>query len=145
MQERNMRRLCLAMAMFILLFGVCFECMRADSSVHDVFLHSSQRTEISRAVQKQTAGKEIASENISLKNIEPGFHNGIQQQPDDSEDEAAEQKVWAKYLNDAILASNKSFYSQSRQISLSSRDQRKCATSCLHESDGKKRKLAEAA
>ena len=139
MQERNVRRLCLAMAMFILLFGLCFECMRADSSVHDVYLHSSQRTEISRA------GKEICSEHISLKNMEPGFHNGIQQQPDDSENEAVEQKVWAKYLDDAILASNKSFYSQSRQISLSSGDQRKCATSCLHESDGKKRKLAEAA
>ena len=114
MQERNVRRLCLAMAMFILLFGLCFECMRADSSVHDVYLHSSQRTEISRVVQKQTAGKEICSEHISLKNMEPGFHNGIQQQPDDSENEAAKQKVWAKYLDDAILASNKSFYSQSR-------------------------------
>ena len=98
MQERNVRRLCLAMAMFILLFGLCFECMRADSSVHDVYLHSSQRTEISRVVQKQTAGKEICSEHISLKNMEPGFHNGIQQQPDDSENEQPNrrsgQSIW---------------------------------------------------
>ncbi len=145
MQERKTRRLCLAMAMFILLFGMCFECMRAGSSVQDVYLHSSQKMEIGRTVQAQTTGNEISSENTSLKNIAPGFHNGIQQQPDDSEDEASEQKVWAEYLDDVILASNKSFYSQSRQISLSSGDQRECATSCLHESDGKKRKLAEAA
>lgn len=145
MQERKTRRLCLAMAMFILLFGMCFECMRADSSVHDVYLHSSQRTEIGRAARTQTTGNEISSENTSIKNIAPGFHNGIQQQPDDSEDEAAEQKVWAEYLDDVILESNKSFYSQSRQISLSNGDQRECATSCLHESDGKKREWIEAA
>lgn len=41
------------------------------------------------------------------------------------ENEAAEQKIWAKYLDDAILASNKSFYSQSRQISVKQRGSEK--------------------
>ncbi len=127
------KRFCLCVALFLLFFGICLANARLQYALREMAVQKAG------SMQTVYAADAFLERTSYINTMDANLNMEMQQQMDEYTGDCEDEKYWVGMPQESFAIIKKRYYMEAQIADWRNEHQREQATSCIHESDGKKR------